>query len=370
MKPFLVCAAVLFALTLPSSASAAGELAIVSPLRVETPKGLYTGQPLRFSFTVRNQTTESVAAEAISVLVRSSLDPAGPLGATCTGGADLTIPAGGTFACVMALERGYADAATYTAWADWLSATDGTWHRGELGPDETFVLDPPPVTTLATEPQVSYAFVPLGGASLATLTITNTGAAVLLIDAGITLTGTHASEFALLDESCTQGPVAPGAVCQLVVRFAPQGPELRAAVLGFTSNAGAGAIALSGIGLPPPTSSDPEQLRMTLSFSVRAGSVSTRFTSLTVKNVPSGATVQVYCARGCSRRLMLSRRFPTVSLKTFVRKPLRVRTRMIVRVTRPGAFGIEKVLTVRARRRPAIATYCLNLVNRRVSCVR
>jgi hypothetical protein len=353
-------------------ASAAGELAIVSPLRVDAPKGFYAGQPLRFSFTVRNQTTESVAATTISVPVRSSADPAATLDTPCAGGADVTIPAGATFSCVAALDRGYGDPATYTVWADWLSAIDGTWHRGELGPDQTFVLDPPPTTTLATAPQVGFSFVMLGRFLDLPLTITNTGAAVLLIDHGLTVTGAPPGEFGIVSESCTQGPIAPGAACQVVVRFTPLAPGVRGAVLGFTSNAGPGAITLGGTGLPEPPTTVPEQLTVTLSYIVRTtGAKSTKFVRLAVRNIPGGASVRVYCARGCSRRSMLSRGPSAISLKSFVRKPVRVGTRLSVSVTRSGAVGMEKVLTVRSRRKPTTATYCLSpATNQRVSCVR
>lgn len=370
------CAAAVAALALiaPAAASAAGELTIVNTLRVEAPKGFYTGQPLRFSYTVRNQTASPVSAKAISVPVRSSADPATPIDTLCANGIDVTIPAGAAFDCVATRDAGYDGVATYTLWADWWSATDGTWHHGELGADQAFSLAPPPQTTLAVDPQVSVGEQGLGGSRDTTITVTNTGGAVLLIDRGLSFSGLHPGDFAVVDDSCTQGQVMPGAKCQLVVRFTPQAAGVRAAALSFKSNAGGGTINLSGAGVAPAVPvivTTPERLAVTLTYKYsRLGRTSTRFTSLNLKGVPKGATVRVSCAKGCSRKAMTTTRSGTVSLKAFVRKSVRVKTRITVRVTRPGMLGVIKTLIVRARKDPRIATTCLNLEGQRASCAR
>ena len=147
-----VCALALLAvLAVPAGARAAGELTIVSSVRVEAPKGFYTGQPLRFSFTVRNQTASPVAARATSVPVRSSADPAAAIDTVCANGNGGDDPAGRGLRVRRAARGGLSlRLATYAFWADWWSETDGTWHHGELGPDQNFALTAPPQTTLAT----------------------------------------------------------------------------------------------------------------------------------------------------------------------------------------------------------------------------
>jgi hypothetical protein len=369
----LACAAVA-ALALPATASAAGELAIVSSVRVEAPKGWFTGQPLRFSFTVRNQTAAPVAARAISVPVRSSADPAGAIDTVCTNGIGVTIPPGGVFECVAPREEGYPVAATYTFWADWWSETDGTWHHGELGPDQNFVLTAPPQTTLVTDAQVSVGEQGLGGARDTTLTVTNTGGAVLLIDRGMSFGGLHPGDFAIVGDSCTQDQIMPGAACNLVVRFTPQAAGVRAATLSLKSNAGSPTINLSGAGVAqaaPVVVTAPERLNVTVSYFARSlGRRNTRFTRLSVRGVPKGATVRVTCSKGCSRKAVTFRRSGAISLMRFARRPLRVGTKLSVRVTRAGTLGVVKTLTVRASKRPGIATTCLDLAGKRAACAR
>ena len=63
---------------------------------------------------------------------------------------------------------------------------------------------------------------------------------------------------------------------------------------------------------------------------------------------------------GCSRKTLSKAGVSGVlSLKPFIRKPLKAGTRIVVTVTRPGAIGIVKTLTVQPAKRPTIATRCL-----------
>lgn len=369
-----LCAAGLVALALPASAQAAGELAIVSSVRVEAPKGYYTGQPLRFSFTVRNQTASPVPARAVSVPVRSSADPAAAIDTVCANGLGITIPPGGTFDCVAPRDEGYPVPASYTFWADWWSETDGTWHHGELGPDQSFGLAAPPVTTMSVASQVSTGEAGLGAARDTTIAVTNTGGAVLLIDHGLSFAGLHPGDFALVGDSCTQDQIAPGATCNLVVRFAPKAAGARAATLSFKSNAGGGTINLSGAGVAPAAPvivTTPDRLAVTVGyFASRFGRTSTRFTRLSVRGVPKGSTVRVTCSKGCSRKALTFRRSGAISLMRFARRSLRVGTKVSVRVTKPGSLGVVKTLTVRKRKRPAIRTTCLDAAGKRASCAR
>jgi len=378
---FLTAAAVAAAVLACSApaASAAGELAITSSVRVDAPKGLYWFQPVRFSYAVRNQSAGPVTAKVMSVPVRG---PGGNgLDVPCTGGADVTIPAGGTFVCDAPLDQGYGQVGTYTYWADW-QGTNGAWHDLELGPHLTFTLTETPLTTLAGAGQWSAGEQVVGGARDTAVAITNTGTAALLIDKTLTLGGIHPGDYKVTGENCTQAPIAPSATCALQIRFTPAALGPRTATVLFRANTtpNSNAINLSGTGVPVPSPpvqvsagpivvAAPERLAVTLLYDYsRAGRRSTRLTSLVVKGVPVGATVAVACPRGCSRKSMTSARSGNVSLKAFVRRSLKAGTKLTVRVTRPGALGVVKTLTIRAAKRPTVATACLNLEGRRAPC--
>jgi hypothetical protein len=48
-----------------------------------------------------------------------------------------------------------------------------------------------------------------------------------------------------------------------------------------------------------------------------------------------------------------------VTLASFIKKPLKAGDKVTVTVTKPNAIGAVKVLTVRASKKPLIATKCL-----------
>ena len=58
-----------------------------------------------------------------------------------------------------------------------------------------------------------------------------------------------------------------------------------------------------------------------------------------------------------------------LSLKPWLRKPLRAGTVLTVTVTKPGTFGMVKTFKVRANKRPSISERCLAPDSRsRASC--
>jgi hypothetical protein len=112
------------------------------------------------------------------------------------------------------------------------------------------------------------------------------------------------------------------------------------------------------------------QINVSVSFLFAASRKSTRFKTLEVKNVPKGATVAVTCAgKGCPTRKVKGKRralaftkrnaSSTVALKPWVKKPLKVGTRLTISVTKPGSIGMVKGLTIRARKAPKTVTTCL-----------
>jgi hypothetical protein len=108
---------------------------------------------------------------------------------------------------------------------------------------------------------------------------------------------------------------------------------------------------------------------VTLPFTFSSSSHTTRFTSLKVNGVPSGATVTVTClSRACPsallhkghrKPLVLKRQHGTVNLKRLITKPLKVGTRLQIVVSKQGRIGAVKLLTVQKRKAPKIVTSCL-----------
>ena len=86
----------------------------------------------------------------------------------------------------------------------------------------------------------------------------------------------------------------------------------------------------------------------------------TTFDRLTVEDVPAGASVTARCPKGCAKkRFVKARASGTVTLKSLIKRPLKVNTVITVIVSKPGAVSAVKVLAVRSRRPPRITTLCL-----------
>jgi hypothetical protein len=88
----------------------------------------------------------------------------------------------------------------------------------------------------------------------------------------------------------------------------------------------------------------------------------TRFATLSVKNVPAGATITVACRGGCprERQTITATKSGTVALKTWLRKRLKTGATLTITVNRAGMAGMTKTLTMRAERRPRIVTKTLS----------
>jgi virginiamycin B lyase len=120
-----------------------------------------------------------------------------------------------------------------------------------------------PVADVSPASPSPFADTAAGSVSGATtLTVTNTGQAPLLFTgASLSLTGADPGDF-VIDASGCAGAVAPGASCQIEVRFSPQGVGARSATLHIASNDYANGpvqVSLSGTGTPAPVNSTPPQ---------------------------------------------------------------------------------------------------------------
>ena len=105
-----------------------------------------------------------------------------------------------------------------------------------------------PTATVSTQSLTFAMAEPLNSVSpQLTLTVSNTGSAPLVIS-GLQSAGADPGDF-LLADLCQQ-PVAPGASCQIAVRFAPQATGARSATLTVSSNAPTPAppVTLAGTG--------------------------------------------------------------------------------------------------------------------------
>ncbi|MDA0173690.1 putative metal-binding motif-containing protein [Solirubrobacter taibaiensis] len=110
---------------------------------------------------------------------------------------------------------------------------------------------------------------------------------------------------------------------------------------------------------PGPTA-QPTKLEFTLSYFMRARKRDTRFSTLSLKGIPSGATIDVTCTGGCPRkRVTLKNRAGTVALTAYRNRAIRAGAKLTIKVTKPGTIGMSKVITIRASKRPTIATKTL-----------
>ena len=123
---------------------------------------------------------------------------------------------------------------------------------------------------------------------------------------------------------------------------------------------------------PPVIPTPPSRIAVTIAFDFPSAKQSTTFTLLQVKGAPSGATVEVRarCPKCPAKSSLKKHNAPRVlSLKPWLRKPLRAGTVLTVTVTKPGTFGMVKTFKVRANKRPSISERCLAPDSRsRASC--
>jgi len=118
--------------------------------------------------------------------------------------------------------------------------------------------------------------------------------------------------------------------------------------------------------IPPPvvhqTTIFQQVIVVTLTFSFHdANKKTTRISALTVNSVPTGATVSASCPKGCAKKsLVIKNAKGNVSLKALAgKKPLKVKTKITVTVSKPGAVGAVKVLEVQKRKAPTVQSLCL-----------
>ena len=120
---------------------------------------------------------------------------------------------------------------------------------------------------------------------------------------------------------------------------------------------------IAPINAPPPTTNPTVLVTLTPLLSYNFKSVtkkSTRFATLSVKNVPAGATVKVSCARGCTAKSLTKTNAPrTVSLTKFIKRAWKVGTTLTVIVTKPGTIASVKTLKIRAKKVPLLTSRCL-----------
>ncbi len=122
-------------------------------------------------------------------------------------------------------------------------------------------------------------------------------------------------------------------------------------------------VVVTPIVAPPPTIAPTVLVTLTPLLSYNFKSVtkkSTRFATLSVKNVPAGATVKVSCARGCTAKSLTKTNAPrTVSLTKFIKRAWKVGTTLTVIVSKPGTIASVKTLKIRAKKVPLLTSRCL-----------
>ena len=100
-------------------------------------------------------------------------------------------------------------------------------------------------------------------------------------------------------------------------------------------------------------------LPVTLSYGFDAKRRGTRFSALTLKRIPSGATVSVTCAKGCPRKAYKhAKPKSTFSVKPYLRRWLKPGAVLTVTVSKPGAMTVIKRFTIRRSKRPLLESLC------------
>src|SRR5439155_4470223 len=81
---------------------------------------------------------------------------------------------------------------------------------------------PPVAVVCSSAGSLSFGSVTVGITSAAkSVTITNCGAAPLIISISATITGTNAGGFAITSDLCSGGSITPGSSCAISVTFTP-----------------------------------------------------------------------------------------------------------------------------------------------------
>jgi Bacterial Ig domain len=128
--------------------------------------------------------------------------------------------------------------------------------------------------------------------------------------------------------------------------------EAPGADAGAVSGQDSGTVSLPDTVAPPTISAPPTVISApaVLSFGL----------SYHYRKLDARATVTARCPTGCARkRLVTAPGARTVSLRSLLKKALRVKTRITVTVSRPGAVSVVKVLEIRSRKPPRITTLCI-----------
>ncbi len=106
---------------------------------------------------------------------------------------------------------------------------------------------PPPIPEIQPS-TYDFSVTILDGISVQTITITNTGG-VNLVFGTLSLTGTNASDFGILNDTCSGQTVVPSANCTLRVSFSPAVVGTKSCTLNIPSNTTTRTVALTGQGV-------------------------------------------------------------------------------------------------------------------------
>jgi hypothetical protein len=109
----------------------------------------------------------------------------------------------------------------------------------------------------------------------------------------------------------------------------------------------------------------PPRILVSVSFRFAASNKETKFTSFSVKGIPSGSTLTVSCKPKKKSSKCPSKKFTkknakgTLKLKTFIGKKFKKDTVITIQVTKSGMVGAVKLVTIRKRNGPSTTTRCL-----------
>lgn len=109
----------------------------------------------------------------------------------------------------------------------------------------------------------------------------------------------------------------------------------------------------------------PSRLIVGLTRRARARNTATTFSALTLTRTPAGSLVRASCRTRRGARCRGVRDFRksnargSVSIRSFLKKAIPVGAKLDIRVTRAGAIGAVRILTIRRGKAPSLVTRCL-----------
>jgi hypothetical protein len=179
-----------------------------------------------------------------------------------------------------------------------------------------------------------------------------------------------AADYSCADEANGSGPASCAGPVPSGAPIDTATPGQKTFTVTAQDNAGNVASLARTYTVAAPVVLPKPRINATVTFLFAARKTSTKFTALSVRGVPKGATVVATCkgkrcpagkVKGKRRALSFTKKNASgsVTLRPWVRKSLGVGTVLTVSVTKPDSIGIVKTIAIRRSKAPKVTTSCL-----------